>query len=111
MPPAGVRLQPTLRITESSLDWLYRWAQPFVWHPARALLVAVALSFLAFGFRRRAGRVLLVAATAWAVFALLEFLAWRERADIRVDLLVTWPALCVVTAGCLLAWVRRFAQE
>lgn len=94
----------------SLLDWLYGLAQPFVWHPARALIVALALALLAFGFRYRGGRVLLLAAAAWAVFAVLEFIAWRERADIRVDLLVTWPILCLVTAGCLLAWVYRLVK-
>jgi hypothetical protein len=89
------------------LDWLYGLAQPFVWHPGRALLVAVAFALVALGFRSRGRRPLLVAAAAWALFALLELIAWRERADIRVDLLVTWPALCLITAVCALAWVRR----
>ncbi len=40
-------------------------------------------------------------------FALLELEAWRERANIRVDLLVTWPALCLLTVGCLSVTVRR----
>jgi hypothetical protein len=96
---------------KSLLDWLYALAQPFVWHPARALIVGVALALLAFGLRRRGGRALLLAAAAWAVFALLEFMAWRERADIRVDLLVTWPALCLFTVGCLLAWLRRLVKQ
>jgi hypothetical protein len=92
------------------VDWLYSLAQPFVWHPARALVVGLALALLAFGFRHRGGRPLFVAAAAWAVFACLEFVAWRERADIRVDLLVTWPTLCLLTAGCLMVWVRRLAK-
>ena len=96
---------------KSLLDWLYALAQPFVWHPARALMVGLALGLLAVGFRHRGGRALLLAAAAWAVFALLEFIAWRERADIRVDLLVTWPMLCLVTVGCLLAWVRRLVKQ
>ena len=82
-------------------------AQPFVWHPARALIVGLALALLSLGFRHRGRGFLLLGAAAWGVFALLEFFAWRERADIRVDLLVTWPALCLITAGCLLAWGRR----
>jgi len=89
------------------LDWLYSLAQPFVWHPGRALGVAVALALLALGFRGRGRWPLLIASAAWAVFALLELMAWRERADIRVDLLVTWPALCLITVGCLLTWARR----
>ena len=89
----------------SALNWLYTLAQPFVWHPARALVVGLVLALVSFGFRARGGRRLMLAAAAWAVFALLEFLAWRERADIRVDLLITWPALCLVTTACLVAWV------
>ncbi len=77
----------------SVLDWLYSLAQPFVWHPGRALVVGLVLALLAFGFRDRGGRRLILAAAAWAVFALLELIAWHERADIRVDLLVTWPFL------------------
>ena len=89
------------------MDWLYSLAQPFVWHPGRALAVAVALALLALGFRNRGRWPLFIAAAAWAVFALLELMAWRERADIRVDLLVTWPALCLITVGCLLTWANR----
>jgi hypothetical protein len=94
----------------SLLDWLYSLAQPFVWHPARALLVSLALALLAFGFGYRRGRPLLLAAAGWAVFALLELIAWRERADIRVDLLVTWPLLCLLTAGCVVAWLRKLLK-
>ena len=92
------------------MDWLYSLAQPFVWHPGRALLVAVALVLLGLGRRYRGRRPLLIAAAAWALFALLEFIAWRERADIRVDLLVTWPALCLITLGCLLVWTRHWGK-
>ena len=93
------------------MDWLYRWAQPFVWHPGRALLVALAFALLAFGFRARGRRPLLVAAAAWVVFAVMEFLAWRQRADIRVDLLVTWPVLCLVSVGAVVAWIRRLVAS
>jgi hypothetical protein len=92
------------------LDWLYSLAQPFVWHPGRALVVAVAFALPGLGLRDLGRRPLLVAAAAWALFALLELIAWRERADIRVDLLVTWPALCLITAGCLLTWVRHWVK-
>lgn len=94
----------------SALDWLYSLAHPFVWHPGRALIVGLALALVAIGFRDRGGRRLLLAAAAWAVFALLEFIAWRERADIRVDLLVTWLALCLVTVACVVAWLYRLVK-
>lgn len=92
------------------MDWLYRLAQPFVWHPARALFVGLLLALLALGFRRRGRRALLLAAAAWEVFAVLEFIAWRERADIRVDLLVTWPVLCVFTVGCVVVWIWHLLE-
>jgi hypothetical protein len=94
----------------SVLDWIYGLAQPFVWHPGRALVVALVLALAGYGFRRRGGRALFVATGAWTVFALLEFSAWREHADIRVDLLVTWPVLCLVTVVCLLIWGRRLVK-
>jgi hypothetical protein len=94
----------------SVLDWLYSLAQPFVWHPTRALLVSLALALLAFGLGYRRGRLLLLAAAGWGVFALLELIAWRERADIRVDLLVTWPLLCLLTVGCVVAWLRGLVK-
>ena len=92
------------------MDWIYSLAQPFVWHPARALVVGLALALLSLGFRHRGRGFLLLGAAAWGVFALLEFFAWRERADIRVDLLLTWPALCLITVGCLLAWARQLMK-
>ena len=83
------------------MDWLYDLAQPFVWHPVRALIVALVWLLAAFMFGKIVRRPLLITAGAWGVFTLLEFEAWRERADIRVDLLFTWPALCLLTIGCL----------
>lgn len=88
------------------MDWLYELAQPFVWHPGRALLVAGG--WLLLGLLIRPGRrPLMLAAAAWAVFAALEFTAWRQRADIRVDLLFTWPGLCFLTAACVGVSLKR----
>src|SRR5437016_1713883 len=90
------------------MNWLYALAQPFVWHPARALLVALGWLLLALTLPSTERRPLFITAVAWSVFALLELEAWRERANIRVDLLVTWPALCLLTIGCLI--ITRFAS-
>jgi hypothetical protein len=99
------------------MSWLYALAQPFVWHAERA--AAVAIGLLAFAACARAlrahpphrwSRSLLTAAAAWLLFAALEAEARRERADIRVDLLLTWPALCLVTAGCLGWWLWSVTQ-
>jgi hypothetical protein len=92
------------------MDWLYVLAQPFVWHPGRALLVASGLLLCAL-LIRSGRRPLLLATAAWILFAGQEFTAWRGRSDIRVDLLITWPILCFFTAACLgVALKRMFAR-
>ncbi|MGI8838770.1 MAG: hypothetical protein ACR2H4_19330 [Pyrinomonadaceae bacterium] len=48
---------------------------------------------------------MIVAASAWVLFGLLEYEAYRERANIRVDLLFTWPALLLVTVACCGLWL------
>jgi hypothetical protein len=89
------------------MNWLYALAQPFVWHPARALFLALGWLNLAFTLSRAVRRPFVIAAAAWGLFAALEFEAWRERADIRVDLLITWPALCLITVVCVIVAVKR----
>ena len=93
------------------MNWLYALAQPFVWHPARALLVALGWLLVALTLPSTVRRPLFISAVAWSVFALLELEAWRERANIRIDLLVTWPALCLLTVGCLFLTVRRIVTR
>jgi hypothetical protein len=89
------------------MNWLYALAQPFVWQPARILLVAATWFVLAFTLLRPSLRPMLIASGAWTLFGLLEFEARRERADIRVDLLFTWPALCLITIICLVIALKR----
>lgn len=93
------------------MNWLYALAQPFVWHPARALFVAVGWAVVAIGLPKVARWPLLLIAGAWSLFALLELEAWRERANIRVDLLVTWPAVCVLTLVCVVVAARRLMAQ
>jgi hypothetical protein len=83
----------------------HTWVQPFVAHPERALLVAVAWVALALIMRRRPPRPLLIAAAAWAIFAILEAQAKRAHADVRMDLPVTWTALCMCTFVCAGWWL------
>ncbi len=90
------------------MDRLYTLAQPFVGHPGRALAVALGLGMIGFAVGTRP---LLVAAGGWAIFALLEAEARRERADIRVDLLFTWPALCLLTLVCVWLSLRPHRSE
>ena len=94
------------------MDILLKGANYFVWHPWRAFGVSLIfwgllLCSLILRARRPGVRTLplLVAALAWMLFGLLEYEAYRERADIRVDLLVTWPGLWVVTVACCGFWL------
>ncbi len=59
----------------------------------------LALRFTALGAGRHP-RPLLVAAVAWALYAVWEWLAHvrTPEANIRVDLLVIWPALAILSA-------------
>jgi hypothetical protein len=93
------------------MSLIYVLAQPFVWHPMRALSVALVWIVASLVLPRRARAPLRLAALAWAVFAVLELEAWRERANIRVDLLVTWPVLCVLTGICLVRAFKRATSD
>lgn len=79
-------------------------ASLFVGKPLNILVVAVV--FLAAWFvRHRSGsgsrrpHSLLVVAVAWAVYAAWEWLVVTRtpEANIRVDLMVIWPALLIVS--------------
>ena len=78
----------------------------FVGRPVIILAVA-ALWLLAFLVRRSAApvsaRPLLAAAIGWAAYAAWEWLvtARTPEANIRVDLLVIWPVLAVLSAWAL----------
>lgn len=70
-------------------------AELLVGHPVRILGIAAAFAAAAWLFRRRA---LWVPAAAWGLYALWEaaVVAVTPEANIRVDLLVIWPALLVL---------------
>lgn len=101
------------------MDAIYALAIPFVGHAARAGAVAliwfIGGALILVSRARWNARVwpLFTAGCAWALFALLEVEAARERADIRVDLLFTWPTLCAISIACAVVWFvslcRRFA--
>lgn len=93
------------------MNWLYSLAQPFVGNPARAVFVGLGWLLIAFMLPKAARRPLFVASIAWNVFAFLELEAWREHADIRVDLLFTWPALCILTLAALAVSLRRVVRR
>ena len=91
------------------MQWLYTLATPFVLHASRAFVVAAVallLGTLAFlvpgrGIGRRRTWPLLALGVAWLLFGVGEAAAARSHANIRVDLLVTWPALCLVSVTCI----------
>lgn len=91
------------------MTWIYAAAQPFIGHAGRAFAIAVigALMFLLVRRARRgSARPWMVLAVAWAVFGTCEAVATRERADIRVDLLFTWPGLLFLTVVAVALWAR-----
>jgi hypothetical protein len=101
----------------SALDGIYALSHPFVGHALRAFAVAGIAALIALATRlvRQRARLdrrtasptpWIVVAIAWSVFGACEAEATRERADIRVDLLVSWPVLCLVTVVCLLLFLR-----
>jgi len=82
--------------------------------PQNILVVAIAflVGYLvtrctAAGHQRRFGS-LLIASVAWGVYAAWEWLvqAKTPEANIRVDLLVLWPALAILSAWVLYRVVR-----
>jgi hypothetical protein len=93
------------------MNWLYSLAQPFVGNPARAVFVALGWILIAFVLPKPARRPLFIASIAWNVFAFLELEASREHADIRVDLLFTWPGLCILTLVALGVSLRRVVRQ
>src|SRR5439155_26522837 len=94
------------------MDWLYDLAQPFVWHPARAFLVALGWLAATLLVPKAARRPLLVVAVGWGIFAVFELEAWRERANIRLVLPVTWFAHIALTVTSLaLAFKRNLARR
>ena len=84
-------------------------ASLFVGKPQNILPVAVvflagylALRFTALGIARHP-RPLLIASTAWGLYAAWEWLVQIKtpEANIRVDLLVIWPVLAILSAWAL----------
>ena len=58
----------------------------------------------------RSPRAVLVAACAWALYADWEWLVQvrTPEANIRVDLLVIWPALAIISVWALVRAVRSY---
>jgi hypothetical protein len=102
------------------MDILLTGTELVIGHPERALAVSfVFLSVLVLLRFVRPGTnatpILLVPAAAWAVFALMEWEAGREGAYIRLDLLITWPAVWLISilssVFCVARLLRRGAAK
>ncbi|MGE5238405.1 MAG: hypothetical protein ACM3ON_06355 [Chloroflexota bacterium] len=94
-------------------------ASLFVGKPQNILAVAVVLlaGYLVLRFTTLGGgrrpRLLLVAAVAWMVYAAWEWLVQIKtpEANIRVDLLVIWPVLAILSSWALFRSLRRHASS
>lgn len=90
----------------------------FVGQPLNILLVAVPFVLAAWWPRYsatalpRARRAMTWAAAAWLAYAAWEALVqWRTPgADIRVDLLVIWPVLGLLSLYAVWRWLAMFAK-
>ena len=94
------------------MDFLVKSTDYFVWHPWRAFGVSLIFWSLLLLFVIVRGwqpylrtMPLLIAASAWVIFGLHEYVAYWERANIRADLFFTFPALMILTTVCCCVWL------
>ena len=91
--------------------------QPFIWHPERVMVVAFFFSLLYFGLvlSKAATRVrvrpILIAAIAWALYSAWEYHCKIQRYNIRVDLLLIYPLLVIVSLLPVVAIFRKQKKQ
>lgn len=95
------------------LKIFYYPVQPFLSHPLRAYLLAALFAILlatslarSRRFNPRAHLVPLFAVLSWVLFGLNEELARANAWDIRVDVLISWPLVLVISIGAAWTWLR-----
>lgn len=92
-------------------DNFFKTMSIFGWNPIFALGVGVGLGILAlFGFRTRPDRkiangALLLPALAWMLYSCWEYHCQREGYNIRIDLLVIYPFLAIITLLGVGVWL------
>ena len=87
-----------------------RWTTLLIDHPWLALLVATALALV---WRSCLSRTALVAAVLWVAYAAWEITVSEHRLDanIRIDLLVIYPLLAVLTVLAVWSGWRARRRE
>jgi hypothetical protein len=96
-------------VTPALVDAFFAPANYFVWHPDRIAVVAAVLfgaAVLGFAVKRKLCVALVVASFCWLCFVPWEYYCTVQRYNIRVDLLVIWPVLLLVTVWGLITAVR-----
>ena len=103
---------------ESILQILFSPIQPFVGHPERAFIMAgvfvillVASAIRAEGFKPRIHRIILMAVVLWVLFGLNENQAKAKGWDIRVDLLLFYPVLFVLSISAAWRGIRHIVGK
>jgi hypothetical protein len=97
-------------------DGFFKIMSIFVWNPLLALGVGIGLGILAlFGFRTRPERSiangsLLLPAVFWMSYAVWEYRAQQAGANIRIDLLVIYPFLAIITPLGVGMWLAGLLQ-
>ena len=81
----------------------------FIRWPLAALVPAAAFGW---GYRRKHKRWVLVASIVWALYALYESLMSARilcsgECNIRVDLLVLYPLLVIITVAAIVSLMRK----
>jgi hypothetical protein len=96
-------------------EWTRLPLRPFVQHPERIALVALAFLTSYLVLRRRSPGVvrwpLLVIASTWAGFAVWEWGCLREQTGIRIDLFLIYPVLVLLTFAGLLPSLVSLARR
>jgi hypothetical protein len=102
---------------DMDLKILFAPIHPFVGHPELAIFMAAGFAVLtvvsvlhAGKFRPASHIVMLLAAICWVVFSLIESYFMTIRGAIRIDLLLSYPLLLIITAAAVWLGIRGFGE-